>query len=152
MGDRGSNLRAAISLLRERVHVTRLSSVYESEPVGYADQPEFWNMVVQVSTPLAPRDLLVTLIEIEQTLGRQRTVPNGPRIIDLDILLYGDVVHDATGLTIPHPRMNERGFVLHPLVEVDAQLMHPVSNLRFADLLENGSFEKVERRGELATL
>ncbi len=98
----------------------RHSSLYETEPVGLRDQPGFINAVAIVETALSARALLDGLLDIEQRHGRVRTVKNGPRTLDLDILLYGDARIDEDGLTIPHPRMHERGFVLEPLLEIDA--------------------------------
>lgn len=103
----------------------RYSSLYETEPVGLRDQPGFINAVAIVDTALSPRALLDGLLDIEQRHGRVRTVKNGPRTLDLDILLYGNVRVHEDGLTIPHPRMHERGFVLEPLLEVDADCEIP---------------------------
>lgn len=132
-------------MLREIVQVAAVSSIYETEPVGFADQPNFWNIVVQISTQLPPPALLEQLIRIEQRMGRERSFRNAPRIIDLDILLYGDVVLDVAGLELPHPRMTERAFVLKPLVELDPNLAHPVTGRRFSDILARGQFESAER-------
>ena len=101
-------------------------------------------MAARVVTSLSPEALLAELIRIEQEMGRERTFRNAPRIIDLDILLYGDVVHDAAGVTIPHPRMRERAFVLMPLVELDALLRHPVSGELLQEILARGRFERAE--------
>lgn len=103
----------------------RYSSLYETEPVGLRDQPGFINAVALVDTALSPRALLDELLDIEQRHGRVRAVKNGPRTLDLDILLYGNVRVHEEGLTIPHPRMHERGFVLEPLLEVDADCEIP---------------------------
>jgi 2-amino-4-hydroxy-6-hydroxymethyldihydropteridine diphosphokinase len=103
----------------------RYSSLYETEPVGLRDQPGFINAVAIVETALSPRALLDGLLDIERRHGRVRTVKNGPRTLDLDILLYGDARIHEDGLTIPHPRMHERGFVLEPLLEVDADCEIP---------------------------
>jgi 2-amino-4-hydroxy-6-hydroxymethyldihydropteridine diphosphokinase len=100
--------------------LVRASSLYETEPVGLREQPGFINAVAMVETALSPRALLDGLLEIERRHGRVRTVKNGPRTLDLDILLYGNLRVQEDGLTIPHPRMHERGFVLEPLLEVDA--------------------------------
>jgi 2-amino-4-hydroxy-6-hydroxymethyldihydropteridine diphosphokinase len=149
VGDRAVNLRTAIAGIAQHASVRKQSSVYQTEPVGYADQRSFWNMVVEVTTSLNPRELLTMLVGIEEEMGRKRTFRNAPRIIDLDILLFGDdVVHDA-GLELPHPRMTERAFVLLPLVELQPNLTDPVSGERFADILAQGSFEAAERLGSL---
>ena len=103
----------------------RHSSLYETEPVGLRDQPGFINAVAIVETALPPRALLDGLLEIERRHGRVRALKNGPRTLDLDVLLYGSLRVNDDGLTIPHPRMHERGFVLEPLLEVDADCMIP---------------------------
>jgi 2-amino-4-hydroxy-6-hydroxymethyldihydropteridine diphosphokinase len=103
----------------------RYSSLYETEPVGLRDQPGFINAVAIVETALSPRVLLDGLLDIEQRHGRVRAMKNGPRTLDLDILLYGKMRVHEDGLTIPHPRMHERGFVLEPLFEVDADCEIP---------------------------
>jgi 2-amino-4-hydroxy-6-hydroxymethyldihydropteridine diphosphokinase len=139
-------------MLREVAHVNEVSSVYETDPVGYADQPYFWNLVVKITTRHAPPALLEHLIGIETRMGRERSFRNAPRLIDLDILLYGDVVLDVPGLQLPHPRMTERAFVMKPLVELDPLLVHPVSRRRFSDILARGRFERAERVGGFASL
>jgi 2-amino-4-hydroxy-6-hydroxymethyldihydropteridine diphosphokinase len=98
--------------------VVRASSFYRTAPVGYAGQPDFVNAVVAIDTGLAPRALLDALLGIEREHGRVRTVPNGPRTLDLDLLAYGDVRLNEPGLTVPHPRMHERAFVMVPLAEI----------------------------------
>jgi 2-amino-4-hydroxy-6-hydroxymethyldihydropteridine diphosphokinase len=99
-------------------HVVKRSSLYTTKPVGYLDQPDFVNACALVETALAPRALLAELLALEKRHGRVREIPNGPRTLDLDIILYGDAVIDEPGLTIPHPRAHERAFVLDPLREV----------------------------------
>ncbi|NOV02372.1 2-amino-4-hydroxy-6-hydroxymethyldihydropteridine diphosphokinase [Paenibacillus planticolens] len=113
-------LQDAITALNEEsgIVVTGLSSIYETEPVGYVDQSAFLNMVVQIQTVIPAEDLLFTLLAIENRLGRKRDVRWGPRTIDLDLLLYGDERLTTPDLIIPHPRMHERAFVLVPLSEV----------------------------------
>jgi len=115
---------AAIAALPETRLLMR-SSLYRSAPVGYADQPDFINAVVQVETGLSPRQLLKALLEIERAHGRVRDFPNAPRTLDLDIVLYGDVVLHEPGLTIPHARMLERAFVLVPLAEIAPDAVIP---------------------------
>jgi 2-amino-4-hydroxy-6-hydroxymethyldihydropteridine diphosphokinase len=122
LGDREATIRRAATLLR----ASRLSPILETEPWGYADQPKFLNAVAEVETELSPRELLDRLLEIERELGRVRNGPRyGPRTIDLDLLLYGDEVIDEPGLTVPHPRLAERLFVLEPLAALDARLLVP---------------------------
>jgi 2-amino-4-hydroxy-6-hydroxymethyldihydropteridine diphosphokinase len=102
----------------ERTHVIVVSSLYRTKPVGYADQPDFINAVAQVETALSPRALLDQLHVIEERHGRQRSFRNAPRTLDLDLLTYGDLVLDEDGLTLPHPRLHQRAFVLMPLAEI----------------------------------
>ena len=127
LGDRETNLDRAIELLdRDDIRVLRTSRFRETEPVGYAAQPPFLNAAVLIETSLAPRELLDRLLAIERELGRVRRGPRfGPRTIDLDLLLYGERVIDEPGLTVPHPRLHERRFVLEPLQELDAGLVVP---------------------------
>ena len=122
-GDRLGNLRRAVKLLRELpgVEVEALSAVYETEPQGYREQPEFLNMAVRIRTTLAPLALLRETAQIEEKLARRRTVKDGPRTIDLDLLLYEGVEMGSPTLTLPHPRMRERAFVLTPLRDVWAE-------------------------------
>lgn len=124
MGDRFEMLRQAVAQLVEHpaVTVTRISSLYETDPVGYTDQEPFLNMVVQLETELTALALLNVCQKIEQNLNRKRLVRWGPRTIDLDILLYNQDRIETARLTVPHPRMNERAFVLIPLLEIDPGL------------------------------
>jgi 2-amino-4-hydroxy-6-hydroxymethyldihydropteridine diphosphokinase len=125
LGDRPANLLAAAAALLPQVRVLRLSSVYETEPWGYHDQPVFLNQVIEAETELPPLELLAYLKQIEFSLGRQPSFQYGPRLIDLDILFYGDQVVELPGLTIPHPHLAERAFVLVPLAELAPNLRHP---------------------------
>ena len=124
MGDRFEMLRQAVAQLAEHpaIAVTRISSLYETDPVGYTDQEPFLNMVVQLETELTAMALLDVCQMIEQNLNRKRLVRWGPRTIDLDILLYNQDRIETARLTVPHPRMNERAFVLIPLLEIDPGL------------------------------
>ncbi len=118
--------------------VGRLSSIFETEPVSEIKQPSFLNMVAEIGNPLPPPEqVMARLLRIEYALGRTREVPNGPRTIDLDLLLYGDVLSDTEFLRLPHPRLHERRFVLEPLVEVAPRLVHPVLKKTVAELLES---------------
>jgi 2-amino-4-hydroxy-6-hydroxymethyldihydropteridine diphosphokinase len=122
LGDREGTILAAA----ERLGPHRLSRIRETEPWGYADQPWFLNAAAELETELAPRELLERLLEIERGLGRTRNGPRyGPRTVDLDLLLYGDLVVAEPGLTVPHPRLAERLFVLEPLFELNAGLFIP---------------------------
>jgi 2-amino-4-hydroxy-6-hydroxymethyldihydropteridine diphosphokinase len=126
LGERLLNLHAAINAFEPQIHVLKESSVYETEPWGYADQPAFLNMVVQAETDLTPRGLLDRLKELEVSLGRIPNFRNGPRLIDLDILFYDEISLNSPGLVIPHPRIQERVFVLVPLVEIAPNFVHPL--------------------------
>ena len=139
LGDRRRHLQAALQALNtmEAVEVSRASSFHDTAPVGPQDQRRFLNAVAEVHTTLPPHVLMDGLLEIEASLGRRPREHRqhwGPREIDLDLLMYGDTVVDTPGLTLPHPRMHERGFVLGPLCEIAPQLRHPVSGRTVADL------------------
>ena len=147
IGDREANLRAAIErLTAAAVEVRRQSRIYETEPVGFADQRWFLNMAVEAATGLFPLQLLTRIGKIEQALGRVRTIPNGPRTIDIDILLYGNTVMKTADLEIPHPRYNERRFVLEPLAELDATLRDPRTHRTVAEMLEAVRGQSVRRQ------
>ena len=126
VGDREANLRAAREQLAALGEVTAVSAYYETEPVEYLAQPWFLNCAVAMTTDLMPRQLLAWLQKIEHAMGRKRTVAKGPRVIDLDILLFGSSVVDTPQLTIPHPAMHERRFVLEPMAEIAPDVRHPV--------------------------
>jgi 2-amino-4-hydroxy-6-hydroxymethyldihydropteridine diphosphokinase len=122
LGDREATLRRAAELIGAQ----RLSTIVETEPWGYVNQPLFLNAVAEIDTPLEPRPLLTHLLDVERRLGRERVGPQwGPRTIDLDLLLYGDRAIDEPGLQVPHPRMAERLFVLEPLAELAPELEIP---------------------------
>jgi 2-amino-4-hydroxy-6-hydroxymethyldihydropteridine diphosphokinase len=128
LGDREATIRRALELLEAGggVRVTAVSSLRETDPVGYLDQPPFLNGAVRLETGLPPRELLARLLEVERSLGRTRDGPRfGPRTIDLDLLLYGQAEIAEPGLRIPHPRLHERRFVLEPLAELDTSLEVP---------------------------
>jgi 2-amino-4-hydroxy-6-hydroxymethyldihydropteridine diphosphokinase len=126
LGDRLDNLQTAISLLLPRIKPVAKSSVYETEPWGYLNQPAFLNLVVKASTSLEPDAVFSYVKGIEESMGRQETIRFGPRLIDLDILFYDDLILDTSELTIPHPRLADRAFVLIPLAEIAPHLQHPV--------------------------
>lgn len=126
VGDRKANLDRAIEQLGELGRVTAVSSYYETEPVELRQQPWFLNCAVKLETELMPRQLLARILDIEQGMGRKRVQSKGPRNIDIDILLFGSSVVDMKGLTIPHPGMHQRRFVLEPLAEIAPEVRHPV--------------------------
>ncbi|WP_423408699.1 2-amino-4-hydroxy-6-hydroxymethyldihydropteridine diphosphokinase [Heyndrickxia sp. MSNUG] len=127
MGDRYEYLKKAILLLEghEEISVVNTSSIYETDPVGFTDQDQFLNMAVKVSTNLHPYELLDVCLKIEEKLGRKREIRWGPRTLDLDILLYNQENIETEKLTIPHPRMDERAFVILPLIEMNPTIMLP---------------------------
>ena len=147
LGDRAQNLRAAIEALAGAgVSVKKVSSFYETEPVDYLDQPWFLNCVVEAETSLAPLDLLHALRGIESLLGSKKEFAKGPRLLDMDILLYGDETIDLPELQIPHPRMLQRNFVLAPLAEIAPELRHLSWTQTAAELLLNTPDQSKVRR------
>ena len=151
LGDPASNLREALELLARRVRIEDVSSAYWTEPVGRREQPYFLNAVARARTELAPRDLLVALKQIEAAMGRRQGVPLGPRIIDLDLLVYDALEIDEPGMTLPHPRMGGRRFVLAPLAEIAPGVRPlpggPTAAELLASLPEAESVERIELAG-----
>ena len=138
LGDRAGHLLLAVrGMLAAGLCITRLSSIYETEPVDVREQPQFLNMIAELrgDTPFAPEQVLTRLLRIEYALGRRRDVPKGPRTIDLDLLLYCDVQHQSELLTLPHPRLHLRRFVLTPLAELAPDLAHPMLKQTIQQLL-----------------
>ena len=135
LGDRMATLRSAVKRLETLGRITGVSSLFETEPVGYLEQPHFLNAVVALETSLAPGDLLRSLLGIERDLGRTRPFPNAPRTLDLDLLLVDELVLDTSELTLPHPRLHERAFVLVPLAELAPDMVHPGSGQTVRELV-----------------
>ena len=136
VGNRLKNLGKAVELIGAKAGtVGKESALYETEAWGKHDQPAFLNQVLRVDTDLSPQDLLQTILDIEQEMGRKREEKYGPRTIDIDILLYNDLVLDAADLAIPHPQMHLRRFALAPLADIDASLIHPVLKKSIDELL-----------------
>ena len=138
VGDREANLRSAVVAIEARpeVRVVGASKVYESAPVGYVGQPDYLNAAGELETGVSPRDLLRVLLEIERSLGRVRERRWGPRIIDLDLLLYGHRIVQEQGLTVPHPQLHLRAFVLLPLLDLSPEGVEPLTGKRFHSLAE----------------
>jgi len=142
LGDRRANLEAA----RERLApIRRASSIYETEPRDLPDQPWFLNQVIEIETDLFPKQLLARIQKIERDLGRKRSIPKGPRIVDIDILFFASSLIDAHDLQIPHPRLAERRFVLEPLAELAPDLRHPLTKQTVREMLEHVRTQTVRR-------
>jgi 2-amino-4-hydroxy-6-hydroxymethyldihydropteridine diphosphokinase len=135
LGDRMVTLRTAVLRLEPLGRIAGISSLYETEPIGYLEQPPFLNAVVALDTELAPGELLSALLRIERDLGRKRSFPNAPRTLDLDLLLVDELVLDNPELTLPHPRLHERAFVLVPLAELAPEMVHPGSGQAVRELV-----------------
>lgn len=150
LGDPVAQLAQAVQALWAVVRIDGVSSVYRSEPVGYAQQPDFYNVVVRGRTGLEPRALLAAAQGVEEALGRRRSFANAPRTLDIDLLACGDLVMRTDALVLPHPRLHLRGFVLHPLAEVAPEWRHPVLLRTARELLSTAdALERVERVGAL---
>jgi 2-amino-4-hydroxy-6-hydroxymethyldihydropteridine diphosphokinase len=135
LGNRAANLKAAIASLPPQMVVQVKSQVYETPPWGYTEQTKFLNQVLQVKTYLEPEPLLKHLKRLEVALGRKASFQNGPRLIDMDILFYDDLVFESPALVIPHPRVHERGFVLLPMMDIAPDFIHPVKQKSVRDLI-----------------
>lgn len=146
LGDRAKNLETAIRRLSDLGTMVAVSSFYETEPLELAAQPWFLNCAVKLDTEKMPQQLISAILSLERSMGRQRLAAKGPRIIDIDVLLFGTSVIDLPSLTVPHPRLHERRFVLEPMVEIAAEARHPVfrhTMRELRDALPHG--QKVKR-------
>ena len=139
LDDRLDFIKNAIKLISEidAVSIEKLSGVYESEPYGKTDQPKFLNCIAKLHTGINPSDLLSTFKGIEKSLGRKETERWGPRIIDIDILLYNDQIVNTTDLKIPHPDLLNRDFIIKPLLELDADVVYPVKKVKISELVKD---------------
>jgi 2-amino-4-hydroxy-6-hydroxymethyldihydropteridine diphosphokinase len=135
--DREKNLEIAKEEISQFAEITKCSSLYETEPVGYKNQGNFLNIALELKTDLTAIEIIVRIQEIEHKMGRVREIQNGPRIIDIDILLFNSEIKESKNLTIPHPRMEERNFVLKPLAEIAGELVHPKLNTTIENLRKN---------------
>lgn len=146
LGDRMAHLRTAIEQLATAGTVAAVSGIYEAEPVELEQQPWFLNCVIQLDTDLSPQSLLKAILNIEQQMGRIRLKDKGPRVIDIDIILFGDRVIDEPGLKVPHPSMHRRRFVLEPLAEIARDVKHPVLQKTAVEILEGLEPAQIVRR------
>lgn len=145
LGDRLANLKQAVAALTPQMDVKAKSQVYETPPWGYEDQPKFLNQAIKATTYLEPEPLLKHIKRLEVALGRKASVPNGPRLIDMDILFYDDLVMNKPSLVIPHPRLHERAFVLLPLMDLAPDLVHPVRRQSVRDMAAMCNTEGIEK-------
>ena len=149
LGDREKNCTRAIELLEKKgITVKKKSSLYKTEPWGIKDQPEFLNMAIEIETYLKPRELLGFLKQIEAEIGREKSYKWGPRLIDLDILLFDDIILDEDNLKIPHPLMHKRDFVLRPLQEIAPDIIHPSFKMNIGKLLQKLYNESQRSHGD----
>ena len=148
VGDRVAHLRDAIARLESIGRVVSVSSFYETEPVEVTDQPWFLNCAVGLETALTAEQLMAQLLQIEQEMGRRRIQKKGPRTIDIDILLFDDLILDSPDVTIPHPAMQERRFVLEPLAEIAAEARHPGMKKTIREMLEELPAGAIVRRAK----
>lgn len=151
IGNKQGNIKTALELLRQKgIKIIKQSGIYLTEPVGVKNQPDFYNLCVEIETQESPGNLLASLKRIELEMGRIKEGHWGPRIIDIDILFYSNIIINSPGLVIPHPEITRRKFVLEPLSEIAGEFNHPVNGLSIIQLLNKGNFtETTARLGEL---
>ncbi len=153
LGDREANLKGALDALSGQVEIEKISSIYETEPVGYAEQPWFLNLVCRGETGMEPLDLLSLAKRIEAQMGRQESFRNAPRPVDIDIIFFDDRMIETEGLIVPHPRVGERGFVLIPLAQIAPELIHPGNGKSIKNLLsELEGSEQVREWGNVSSI
>ena len=148
LGNKEENIEKAIDLIKEKCKILKVSSLFETEPMYYKNQDWFLNCAIKIETKLNPQELLAFLQSIEKILGRVMTIKNGPRTIDLDILFYSDEVIKTNNLTIPHPRLHKRLFVLEPLKEICPEFVHPIlkkSISKLCSVANNPRFVKLQK-------
>ncbi len=137
LGNRKANLSAALSMLSSVSDIKKLSPIYQTAPLGFEKQPNFLNMACLVSTRCSPKGFLREIKKIEKTVGRKKTFKNGPRVIDIDIIFWGNSVIDDRNLQVPHPRAAQRGFVLRPLARIAPSFVHPTLHKTIESLLRS---------------
>ena len=145
LGNRLINIKQAVSALSPQIDVQAKSYVYETPPWGYEDQPRFLNQAIKAKTYLEPERLIKHIKRLEVTLGRKDSFQNGPRLIDIDILFYDDLILNTGSLVIPHPRLHERGFVLLPLMDIDPDLVHPVTQKSVREMVTLSDVQGIEK-------
>ncbi|MGB9673809.1 MAG: 2-amino-4-hydroxy-6-hydroxymethyldihydropteridine diphosphokinase [Anaerolineales bacterium] len=145
IGDRSAHLRAARNALAPQVEIVACSSIYETPPWGYTDQPYFYNQVLQCTTNLSPQELLEFVKTIEQDLGRSPSFRNGPRTIDIDILFYDELTLNTPSLGLPHPRIDGRAFVWLPLAELAPQLIHPTNGKTATQIVDELDISQINK-------
>jgi len=145
LDNRLANLKQAVAALSPQMEVKAKSYVYETPPWGYEDQPRFLNQVIKVKTYVEPEPLLKHIKRLEVTLGRKASFQNGPRLIDIDILFYDDLILDTPSLVLPHPRLHERGFVLLPLMDIDPDLVHPANQKSIREMVALSDVGGIEK-------